>query len=304
MDLRAGLYRYLQNIKENLRLDPDSEKEIIRELETHVEDRCSEMQNSGLSESEAMEKSIRLLGSAKLVARQIYEVHSQGTWKQAILAGMPHLFFATLFALNWLTGVTWIPILLVVIAGVLFYGFFRGKPGWLFPWLGYALFPVAAAGVSLLYLPKGWPLVALFLYVPLVLWLCCLITIKFIRKDWLYATLMLVPVPTFVGWFMASDQKVFPELKLGFLHDFAPWSGLTFLMLGVSAALFTRLNNRWLRIAALSASGILPACVIILASNRLGLATFIGLSLLMLSFVLVPVFIEHRMRQEKSLIIP
>jgi hypothetical protein len=304
MSLRTGLYRYMQSVRENLRLDPSSEKEIIRELETHVEDRCSEMEKSGLSAPEAMEKSIRLLGSAKLVARQIYEVHSQGTWRQAILAGMPHLFFAALFALNWLTGVTWIPILLVVIAGVLFYGLCQDKPGWLFPWLGYAMFPVAGAGVSLLYLPKGWPLVTLLLYIPLVLWLCCLITIKFIRRDWLYATLMLVPVPTFVGWFMTSGQSVFPELKLGFLHNFAPWSGLTFLMLGVSAALFTRLSNRWLRITALGASGILPAAVIILASNRLGFAAFIGLSLLMLSFVLVPVFIEHRLRQEKWLVTP
>lgn len=304
MDFRTGLCRYLQTIKENLRLDPGSEKEIIRELETHVEDRSSEMQRSGLSEAEAIEKSIRLLGSAKLVAYQIYEAHSQGTWRQAVLAGMPHLFFAALFALNWFTGVTWIPVLLVVIAGVLFYGLSQAKPGWLFPWLGYALFPVAAAGVSLLYLPKGWPLVTLLLYIPLVLWLCCFITIKFIRRDWLYATLMLVPVPTFVGWFMASDQMVFPELKLGFLHDFAPWSGLTFLMLGVSAALFTRFNNRWLRIAALSMSGIMPAAVIILASNRLGFATFIGLAFLMLSFVLVPVFIEHHMRQEKALVTP
>ncbi len=304
MDLRVELRGYLHSIKENLHLDPASEKEIIRELEAHVEDSCLEMQKSGLSEEEATEKCLRLLGSAKLVAHQIYETHSQGTWRQALLAGMPHLFFAALFALNWLTGVTWMPILLIVIAGIVFYGLFHGKPAWLFPWLGYALFPVAAAGASLLYLPKGWPWLTLILYIPLVLWLCCFIIIKFIRRDWLYATLMLVPVPTFVGWFLASGQTMFPDLKLGFLYDFAPWTGFTFLMLGVSVTLFVRLKYRWLRIAALIVSSLMSAAVVTLASSQLGFVAFLGLALLMLSFVLVPAYIEHRVGHNQPMATP
>jgi hypothetical protein len=304
MDLQVELRGYLHSIKENLHLDPASEKEIIRELEAHVEDSCLEMQKSGLSEEEATAKCLRLLGSAKLVAHQIYETHSQGTWRQALLAGMPHLFFAALFALNWLTGVTWMPILLIVIAGIVFYGLFQGKPAWLFPWLGYALFPVAAAGASLLYLPKGWPWLTLILYIPLVLWLCCFIIIKFIRRDWLYATLMLVPVPTFVGWFLASGQTMFPYLKLGFLYDFAPWTGFTFLVLGVSVTLFVRLKYRWLRIAALIVSSLMSAAVVTLASSQLGFVAFLGLALLMLSFVLVPAYIEHRVGHNQPMATP
>lgn len=93
MDLRTELNRYLQNIKENLRLDPNSEKEIIRELEAHVEDRCQEMQKNGLTAEEALERCLRLLGPARHIARQIYETHSQGTWRQALLAWpAPSLF--------------------------------------------------------------------------------------------------------------------------------------------------------------------------------------------------------------------
>lgn len=303
MDLHIEIRRYLQSISQNLRLDSTSEKEIIRELENHVEDSCIEMQQSGLSEEEAMEKSIRLLGSTKTVARQIYEIHSQGTGKQALLAGMPHLFFATLFALNWLTGITWLPILLFVIAGIFFYGLFRGRPTWLFPWLGYALFPVAAAGVYLLYLPKGWPWVTLILYVPLVLWLFCFIIIKFIRRDWLYTTLMLLPVPNFVGWFLASGRTVLPDIKLSFLYDFAPWTGFTFLVLGMSVVLFVLVGNRWLRIIALSCSGLMSSITVTLASNSLGFVAFIGLTLLMASCIVIPAFIEHRVRQNQPPII-
>jgi hypothetical protein len=251
-----------------------------------------------------MESSLQLLGSAKMVAHQIYEAHSQGTWRQALLAGMPHLFFAAFFALNWLTGITWMPVLLVVITGIVFYGLFHGKPTWLFPWLGYALFPVAAAGASLLYLPKGWPWLTLALYIPLVLWLFSFIIIKFIRRDWLYATLMLLPVPTFVGWFLASEQVVSPDLKLSFFYDFAPWTGFTFLILGISVTLFVRLKNRWLRITALCISGIMSAAVITLASSRLSFGAFMGLLLLMLSFILVPAYIDHRIHQSTPAVTP
>jgi hypothetical protein len=288
---------YLKTIRQNLRLGSTEEKEIIQELETHVEDRYQEMQNIGLSEEESLEKCLRLLGSARMVASQIYGVHSQGTWRQALLAAMPHLFFALLFTLDWLVGITWLPVMLAVVVGIVFYGWYHGKPTWLFPWLGYSLLPVVAAGVSLLYLPRGWSWVTLILYVPLVLWLSCFIAIKFIRRDWLYSTLMLLPVPTFLGWFLASEQGTkFPDFRLGFLYEFAPWTGLTFLVLAISVTLFIRLKNRWLRMVALSLSGLVTLTVMTLASNRLNLVAFFGLAVLLLSFILVPAYVEHRVR--------
>jgi len=305
MDLKVELNRYLRNVRENLRLDPMSETEIITELAAHVEDRCQEMREIGLSEEEAIERSLRLLGSAKMVARQVYEAHSQGTWRQALLAGMPHLFFAGLFALNWLTGIAWVPIMLGFIGAIVLYALLHGKPTWLFPWLGYALLPVVAAGVSLLYLPQGWRLVTLLLYVPLVLWLSCFITIKFIRRDWLYSSLMLLPVPTFIGWYMvASKENSLPSLNLGFLYRFAPWTGLTFLMLGISVAMFVRMKNRMLRIIAIIVSGLASTAMVTLASNQLEFSSFIGLAILMLVFVLAPVYIERRLMKNSHLAAP
>ena len=303
MDLRVELNRYLRNVRENLRLDPASEKEVLNELAAHVEDRCLEMQETGLSEKEAIESSLRLLGSARTVARQIYEAHSQGTWRQALLAGMPHLFFAGLFALNWFAGVAWVPIMLAFIAAIVLYGLLHGKPSWLFPWLGYALLPVVAAGISLLYLPQGWRLITLLLYVPLVLWLSCFITIKFIRRDWLYSALMLLPVPTFVGWYMAGRETASPDLKLDFLYGFAPWTALTFLLLGVSAALIVRMRSRTLRIIAIIVSGLASTAMVTFASNRLDFASFLGLAVLMLAFVLVPAFIERRLARNSHIVI-
>lgn len=296
--MKLELKQYLQNIQEHLRLDPSSEKEVIQELEAHVEDSCQEMQNAGLSEDVAMEKCLRLIGPAKTIARQIYEVHNQGTWRQALLAATPHLFFAAMFTLKWWMGIGWLPIMFTVILGIGLYGWCHGKPSWLFPWLSYSLIPTVAAGVFLLYLPSAWAWITLALYIPLALWLLSFITIKFMRRDWVYSALMLLPASTFTGWFLAASQETgIPGLKDNILFDFALWKGLTFMVFAVSVVLFIRLRQRWLRIVALITSGLVTSTVIILASNRLGLASFIALFLLILSFLLVPAFVERKVRR-------
>ena len=302
--MKMKLTQYLQSIKDHLILDPTSEKEVIRELEAHVEDSCQELQNAGLPEDEALEKCLMQLGSANIVARQIYEARNQGTWRQALLAALPHLIFAIIFALKWWIDINILPIMFIVILGIALYGWQHGKPYWLFPWLGYSLFPIVAAGVSLLYLPAAWAWLTLALYIPLVLALLSLITIKFMRRDWSYSLLMLIPACAFIGWLLAAGQKPsFPGLKINFMYDFAPWTSLTFLVLAVSVALFIRLRQRWLRITTLATSGVVISLVTILASNQLGLASFIGLTMLTLSFLLVPALVERKVRRNQSAVI-
>ena len=60
-----------------------------------MEDSCQELQNAGLSEEQALEKCLPQLGSQKTIAGQMYEAYNQGTWRQAALAALPHLIFAS-----------------------------------------------------------------------------------------------------------------------------------------------------------------------------------------------------------------
>jgi len=281
-----------------LRLDLSSESEIINELQTHIEDRFDEMREAGLSEEEAADTCLKLLGSARSLARQIYEAHSQGTWKQVLLASMPHLFFALLFVLNWWQAVGWLVISLAFILTVAVYGWRHGRPIWLFPWLGYYLVPVAVAGLLLLYLPKGWSWIAILLYLPVVLWLVGAIAIQAIKKDWLYGALMMLPVPIIIGWFMAVEQEGgFFQLSLERIRYFAPWIGLSFLALAVTVAAFVRVRQRWLRAALLLVSGFLTLLMVTCyADGRLGLLTFSILSLVMLGLLLSPALVERRIR--------
>ena len=292
------LSHYIDIIKGNLRLEPSEKEEVINELETHIEDRVQELTESGLSQEEATSSCLGLLGSAKLVARQIYEAHSQGTWKQTLLASMPHLLFGFLFALNWWRDISWLLISLILVVGIAIYGWWHKRPTWLFPWLGYSLVPLIAAGLLLLYLPKGWSWLAILCYIPLILWLVGSIIIQTIKRDWLYSTLMLLPVPIILGWFLVTwTGEGFNASSVKQLQNFAPGIGASFLTLGATVAIFVRLRQRPLKVAALLISGLLTLVMVAhYAEGNLSLTAFLVLTLLMLSLFLIPLLMERKIR--------
>jgi MFS family permease len=298
----TAVSQYLDDVRHNLRLDLASEREVIRELQTHIEDKVAEMKADGLSEEEATKLCLRVFGSAKLVARQIYEAHSQGSWQQALMASLPHFLFALLFILNWWQGIGWLGVTLGLILSTALYGWWRGRPIWLFPWLGYALIPVIVAGILLIYLPVGWAWLAIVVYVPLALWLICFVAIQTIKRDWLYIALTLLPIPIIIGWFLATtseDQLL--ALSLEQIQQSARWIGLTFLALGATVAAFVRLRQRWLKVTLLVVSGFLTLIMVACyAGGRLSLPAFLALNLVMLGLLLVPALLERRLRRSRE----
>jgi len=300
--MTLALSHYLDSVRDNLRLELSTEREVLNELKTHIEDKLEEMRQAGLSEEEAANACLKFLGSAKLVARQIYEAHSQGSWRQALLASMPHLLFALLFALNWWQGIGWLIITTSLVLGIAIYGWWHGKPAWLFTWLGYSLLPVVVAASLLLYLPTGWAWVAILVYIPLALWLVWSVTIQTIKKDWLYGALMLLPVPIIIGWFLAVGQEgKFLKLSPEQVNYFAPWIGLSFSTLAVTAAAFIRLRQRWLRAALLFTSGLLTLVMVACyAEGRLSLPAFLILTLILLGLLISPALAERRLRHTKQ----
>ncbi len=294
----TALSHYLDSVRENLKLDSSTEQEVIQELAAHIEDEVQELKDSGLSEEEAANTCLTLMGSAKTLARQIYESHSQGSWTQALFAAMPHLLFGLLFALSWWQGIIGLLAVLVVVLSVVVYGWWRGKPSWLFSWLGYSLLPVVFAGLLLLYLPAGWAWIAILVYIPMALWLVCSFTLKTIKRDWLYSSLMLLPLPIIIGWFLAVEPvDKMPAYWLQRLQEFAPWIGLTFLSLGVAVTTFIRLRKRWLRIAVLIMSGLITLTMIAYyTEGRLSVPAFLALIIVMLILLLSPALVERTLK--------
>ncbi len=293
------LSQYLEAIKDNLRLDPAEELDVINELETHIEDRVQELKQTGLTEEEATRTCLRLLGSARVIARQIYEAHSQRHWKQVILAATPHLLYGVLFALNWWQYIGWGTVMLMVVLSIVLYGLWRGKPSWVFPWLGYTLLPVAVAGILLLYLPRGWYWIAVPVYMFLASWWVYSIIEQTIRTDWLFSTLMLLPTPIVIGWVLAIRPWTgsAPEI-FGRIYDFAPAIALSFLALALTIVAFLRIRQRWLRATLLILSGLLTLTMIAYyTQGRMSSPAFSILVLAMLGLFLVPAFLERRIRK-------
>jgi hypothetical protein len=298
----TAVSQYLDDVRDNLRLDLASETEVIHELQTHIEDKVAEMKAGGLSEEEATKVCLRVFGSAKLVARQIYEAHSQGSWQQALMASLPHFLFALLFTLNWWRGIGWLAVTLGLILSTAIYGWWRGRPIWLFPWLGYSLIPVIVAGILLIYLPVGWAWLAIVVYVPLAFWLICFVAIQTIKRDWLYIALTLLPIPIIIGWFLAvTAEDRLLVLNLEQIQQSARWIGLTFLALGATVAAFIRLRQRWLKVTLLVVSGFLTLIMVACyAGGRLSLPAFLALNLVMLGLLLVPALLERRLRRSRE----
>jgi hypothetical protein len=292
------LSHYLENIRYNSKLEYSEEREIIGELEAHIEDKLRELTEGGLTQEEAIKICLKQMGPAISVARQIYETYSQGSWKQVLLACMPHLLFGLLFALNWWQHIGWLAMALSLILGTALYGWWHGKPAWVFSWLGYSLLPVLAAGLLLVYLPRGWSLLAIPVYIPLALWWLFHIIVQTNRRDWLLSSLMLLPIPIIVGWFLAvSPGARFNEYSLQHVYSFAPRIGLSFLAMALTIAAFIRLRQRWLRIILLIISGLLTLTLLVYYTNgRLNTPVLLGLVVIMWAVFLIPLLLENRLR--------
>jgi hypothetical protein len=289
------LTQYLESIMGDAKLGPADESGVMSELKAHIEDRVEELTETGLTKEEALKTCLGQMGSTKLIARQIYEAYSQASWKQVLLATMPHLLFGGLFVLNWWHYPGWLSIVLVVILATTIYGWGRGKPTWLFTWLGYALLPVLLAGILLLYVPSRWSWLAIPIYFPLALWWFFRIIVQTTRRDWLLSTLMLLPLPIIAGWFLAilSSGRINEE-SLRRVYYFAPWIGLSFLILAATIAAFLRLRQRSLRVGLLAASGMLTLTLVVYYSTgRLDTPTFFGLMLVMWGVFLAPPLLER-----------
>jgi hypothetical protein len=292
--------RYISDIKGNLRLDDDDESEVITELTGHIEDEYLEMRNAGLSEEEAVTSCIRFFGSAAMIARQIYEAHSQGTWRESMLATLPHILFALLFTVNWLRGTFWMMVVLGAVVAMALYAWNRGKPVWLFPWRGYYFLPVLITGVLLFYLPRGWSWLAIVMYLPLVSTLVWSVTVKTVKRDWLYSGLMMLPVPIVIAWFFTvGDEGNVLNINLNNVEYYKTGIALTFLALAGTTIAFLRMRKRWMRGVLLILSGFLTLVTITFYSEgRIGLPLFLGLTLIMLILLLSPAIVDRKIRQK------
>lgn len=299
--MTSNASHYLNKFRDYLRIDKSIRDDAAEELCTHLEDKTQELEQSGLSTEEASKLAVQSLGSPKLIAEQIYEAHAQGTWQEAFFSALPHFLVAFLFAsyYYWRNTVC-LSIILVLTVGIAVYGWHRGKPIWLFPWLGYYLMPVVVTGILLLSLPQGWGWMAALIYIPLALFVFVYIIRQTASRDWLYASLMLAPMPVLFGWFLslgAANEFLASDMWIARLHAKAPWIVVSFIALAGATIGFVRLKPRRYKILSL----LTPPVVILLSvtlASRASIDAWGWLLLLCSLFAFaIPVWMQARAYQ-------
>jgi hypothetical protein len=295
----SSISHYLNRFKDCLHIDQTIRDGVAEELYTHLEEKTQELEENGLSREEAGKIAVQSLGSPELIAQQIYETHAQGSWKEALFSALPHLLVALLFTSYYWQNIVYASIILALTVGIAIYGWHRGKPIWLFPWLGYYLMPVVITGILLLSLPQGWGWIAALIYIPLALFVFIHIMRQTARRDWLYASLMLAPMLVTFTWFssLGTGNELLASDWIARLQTNALWIVISFIALAGATIAFIRLKPRRYKILSL----LIPPLVILLSVTMASRGNINSWGWLILLFSLfafaIPVWMQARAYQ-------
>ncbi len=295
----SSISHYLNRFKDCLHIDQNIKDGVAEELYTHLEEKTQELEENGLSKEEAGKIAVQSLGSPELIAQQIYETHAQGSWKEALFSASPHLLVALLFTSYYWQNIAYVSIILAATVGIAIYGWHRGKPVWLFPWLGYYLMPVVITGILLLSLPQGWGWIAALIYIPLALFVFIHIVRQTARRDWLYASLMLAPMLVTFTWFssLGTGNELLASDWIARLQTNALWIVISFVALAGATIAFIRLRPRRYKILSL----LVPPLIILLSVTMASRGNINSWGWLILFFSLsafaIPVWMQARAYQ-------
>jgi hypothetical protein len=266
----SNISHYLNRFKACLKIDQTIRDGVAEELYTHLEDKRQELEEKGLSSEEASKIAVQSLGSPELIAQQIYETHAQGSWKEALFSALPHFLVALLFTSYYWQNIIYVSIIVALTVSIAIYGWQRGKPVWLFPWLGYYLMPVVITGILLLSLPQGWGWIAALIYIPLALFVFIYIVRQTARRDWLYASLMLAPILVTLSWFSSlgtGNEFLTASTLWASLQTNALWIVISFIALAGATIAFIRLKPRRYKIISLLIPPLVISLSVILTSR-------------------------------------
>lgn len=300
----GDIKRLLGGVRLQLKLDPSSVEEILSELSTHLEDRVEELRESGFTEEEATRIASQEFGPSKVVAEEMYEVHSISNWPQAVMAALPHLLFGLLFAFRQWTNAFWLSIIVLSVFGVVAYGWKHHKPTWFFTWLGYALTPLLVVGLLILDKAIGagglssswWLWASVVVYFSIVIAICIIILLHTWRRDWLLGSLSVLPFMAVTGWVVTDRWNGGLIAGQGSLDGLEPWIALSFLALAGVVIIFTRLKKRWLRIGVLLVAALVILTIMASATGgSISVANLVVLGIIALAIILGPALVDRRL---------
>jgi hypothetical protein len=309
---------YLFSLARQLRLDPDQEREIIREVEAHLEDKADEFESQGMTREAALELAVRYMGAPKTVAGRMYAVHSPGVWRDVLLATMPHFLLASLFALHLWSHYFLVGLLLIGVTLVTWRNWRAGHPSkWSYSWLGYTLAaPILSWLLALITLSYGgWTLmttgqlpfnVVLFFlligYVPFSMWVLANVISKVMQRDWLLASFTALPFPFLTSWVLFLNwQGGLWGTHAERIQDSDTARAFIFLALAITTAVFLKIGPRLLKIGLLTVTtAILVAVTVTALPVDFNLLALLLIILASVVFLLSPAMLESQLGRRYS----
>ena len=304
----AELQGYLSLLARKLNLDPNTERDILLELSSHLEEKAQELREQGYPQEAALKRATVELGSAEHIAKGMYSVHSRGSWRDILIATLPHILLAGLFAFHMWTRLV-VPLFLVVGISIISLKAWKAeKSKWSYTWLGYVMAAPALSWLMALgavaygawsfvttgNLPFSVPFYLLMAaYVPFSLWIMANVISRVVRQDWLLASLTALPFPFLTSWLL------FVNLDGGLLtvnskvQETDGDRALVFLALAVITAVFLKTGIRLLKIGLLTAATVVLMIYTAHAPPlSVNLLVIILLAIASVAFLLSPAFLE------------
>ena len=309
---------YLHSLARRLHLEPSEERDIVLELEGHLEDKATDLESRGLDRESALRIAVQEMGAPETVASGMYRVHSPGVWRDVMLATIPHFLLAALFALHLWSHYFLVALLLIGIALVTWRNWRAGNPSkWSYSWMGYTLAaPTLSWLLSLITLAYGgWTLVTtgrlpfnvvLFLlligYVPFSMWIVFGFVRKVMRRDWLLASLTALPFPFLTSWVLFLNwQGGLWSYHVERMESTDTARAFIFLALAVTTAVFLKVGPRLVRIGLLT---LITAILVAISAASLPVSLSALAILLMIVasvvFLLSPAMLESRLNQSHA----
>ena len=315
--MEGELQSYLRALTKKLKLDPHTNEQVILELQSHLEEKILDLEEEGLTYDEALARALRDMGHPDLIAKDMYSVHSVGSWLDILLATLPHLMLATLFALNLWTRYFLVFVLLVGVTFVTLRGWKGGRPKWTYTWLGYSLAAPALswlmALVALGYggwmfvttgaLPFSIPILMLIAaYIPFSLWVTANVIVKVVRQDWLLASLTALPFPFLTSWmFFLNWQGGIWGSNNPRVQETDGDRALVFLALAVTTGVFLKVGHRLLKIGLLTvSSALLIIFTMVAIPLTFSFLAIILITLASMAFLLSPAYLRSRLDRRES----
>lgn len=309
--MQVEIRSYLEEVRSQLHLDPATEVQVLRELGGYLREKVADLKEEGFSDREASRLAMESCGEPKVLAQKIYEAHSKGSWVEAMMACLPHFIVAGLFILGLWQNMLLVIVVEGLIVCVTLYGWRHGKPGWLYPWVGYSLAPLIVGGyiswptlkqtgAFILWergsLPNTWLLLGVCGLFVFSLWIIIRTTIRVVRRDWILASLMLMPLPIIGEWLFGLRKldTIFDVAGVDASHALNMPMSTALVVLGITSAAFIRLRQRKMKVGALIVLGSLAFAVLASHLQRdLSFPTLLA-PFLPLTFLLSPALLETK----------